>query len=65
MIESQPHDRDVVAAESGGFGPVIAVAEETVECHGMADAGTGLLAPDASDDQTEADFVGGLDFHCD
>ena len=65
MVERQTHDGDVVAAKAGGLGPVIAIAEQAVKSHGVPDSGTGLLAPDASDDQAEADFVGGLDFHGD
>ena len=59
FIKGQLDKRDVVAVEAGGFVPDIALAKQTDNGNGVAEADTCSLAPDADSDQAFAKFMNG------
>jgi len=57
FIKGQLDEWDVVAEKAGGFVPDIALAKQTDNGNGVADAGACALTPDADADQTFAKFM--------
>ena len=57
FIKGQLDKRDVVAVEAGGFVPDIALAKQTDNGNGVAEADTCSLAPDTDPNQAFAEFM--------
>ena len=57
FIQQQAEQRDVGAAEAGGFFPGVTVAKEADDRNRMSDAAAGFLPPNADDEKALAKFV--------
>ena len=57
------HERDVVAAEAGGFVPDAILLKQSDDGHSVAESGACPFPPDADSDQTFAKIVNGKSGH--
>jgi len=62
-VEDQPHEREIVAAESGGFFPDVTVTVQANNGDAVPDIGPSSFLPDTCLDQADADFMDGS-CHC-
>jgi len=63
LVESQPEQWNVIAAEAARFLPDIAVAEQPSHRDDMTQSRSGAFSPDANLDQAVAEFVNWLSWH--